>query len=198
MPSAGGGLRSLSMSRRPPRARGVDGGGVRVTTSSRVHARDGASAASTGRQRRMEVDDCGGSPPSARETRVLGEQVRDELSPAPADRHPRPTVMTAGCGVAGGHGAGRGPSAGGVALLLALTARTPVGTVPAATIVMRLSSWGSPPLDHKVHMTRPSIPWRKSRCPTRPLCTASLPSGVASEWGRGRLLTTARVWTWTR
>ena len=47
---------------------------------------------------------------------------------------------------------------GGVAILLALTARTPAGTVPAATIVMRLSSWGRPPLDQKAHMTRNSIP----------------------------------------
>ena len=52
----------------------------------------------------------------------------------------------------------------GVALLLAWTTRTPLGTVPEeATIVMILSSWGSPQLGHKVHMTTiwtRSLTWR--------------------------------------
>ena len=168
-------------------------------TSSRVQHAMGLRLRRPGRiQRRpwTSMTARGRLPPHA--TPGCWQVVRDELSHAPVDRHPPPTVMTAGCGVAGGHGAGRGPFEGGVALLLSLTARKPMGTVPAVTIVMRLSSWGSPPLDQKAHMTRPSIPWRKSMYPTRPLCTASLPSVVASEWGGGRLLTTARVWTWTR
>jgi len=172
-------VRFISASRRPPRAPGEAGGAPRRPPPRRCRACPGGLPWKL-------------MPSRARihsHTRpcllVCQRCAQDELSPATADRHPRPTVMTAGCGVAGGHGAGRGPSAGGVALLLTLTARTPVGTVPAATIVRRLSSWGSPQLDHKVHMTRNSIRWRKSRCPSRPLCAARAPSGVAWEWGRG-------------
>ena len=185
-------VRFISASRLPPRARGSAGGSPARRPPRHRRACPGGlpwKLMLSGARILSHTRPC---------LLVCRRCAQNEPSPAQTDRHPRPTVMTAGCGVAGWHGAGRGPSAGGAALLLALTARTPVGTVPAATIVMRLSSWGSPPLDPKVHMTRPSIPWRKSSCPTRPLCTASLPSVVASEWGRGRLLTTARVWTWTR
>ena len=188
-------VRFISASRRPPRAQGEAGGAPRRPPSRRRRVGPGGlpwKLMPSGARSHSQPRPC---------LLVCRRCAQNEPSPAPADRHPRQTVMTAGCGVAGGHGAGRGPSAGGVALLLTLTARTPVGTVPAATIVMRLSSWGSPPIDQKAHMTRPSIPWRKSRCPSRPLCATRAPSGRASAWGHGRQLTTARVctctWTWS-